>query len=199
MRLDRAISNTEWVHVFPHYEVHHLPKLLSDHRPILINTSLRQSGPSFRPFRFLVPWLSHPDFPLLVERIWSKETNILTCLNRFTEEAQQWDYEIFGAIRKRKRCLLNRIKGIQTKLEDPAYVSSIFLSNLDMSLKEEFEDVCFQEELLWIQKSSSDWLCLGDHNTHYYQTKALIRKKKKEIVLPNSKTMMESDWPMSRV
>ncbi|KAI9125777.1 hypothetical protein K1719_003195 [Acacia pycnantha] len=187
MRLDRAICNTEWAHAFPQVEVSHLPKLLSDHRPILINTGLHQSGPSSRPFRFLAPWLSHPDFPKLVERIWNSNTNILTCLNKFTEEAQKWNHEIFGAIGKRKRSLLNRINGIQTRLEDPAYVPSEFLSNLDTTLKEEFEDVCFQEELLWIQKSSSDWLCLGDRNTHYYQTKALIRKKRNRITqLKNS-------------
>ncbi|KAI9125645.1 hypothetical protein K1719_003063 [Acacia pycnantha] len=82
---------------------------------------------------------------------------------------------------KRKRHLFNHIRGIQTKLEDPAYAFSEFLSNLDLSLREELEEVFLQEELLWIQKSSLYWLCLGDPNTHDYQTKALIHRKRNSI------------------
>ncbi|KAI9126211.1 hypothetical protein K1719_002632 [Acacia pycnantha] len=82
---------------------------------------------------------------------------------------------------KRKRRLFNRIGGVQTKLEDPTYFPSDFLIDLESSLKLELEEVCFQEELLWIQKSSSDWTCLGDRNTHYFHTKALMRRKRNRI------------------
>ncbi|KAI9122035.1 hypothetical protein K1719_006724 [Acacia pycnantha] len=122
--------------------------------------------------------LSHPNFPLLVDRIWKEEHDLLTCIKHFSVYAQRWNTESFRAIGKRKRRLLNRIRGIQIKLEDPVCASSDFLSDLDVSLKEELEEVYFQEELLWIQKSSSDWLCLGDRNTHYYRLKATIRRKK---------------------
>ncbi|KAI9107936.1 hypothetical protein K1719_020809 [Acacia pycnantha] len=150
--------------------------------PILINLGLQSpSGPSPRPFRFLAPWISHPEFPSLVNRIWNSESDLLTCIDKFTASAQRWNSEIFGSIGKRKRRLLNRIRGIQIRLEDPGFASSDFLTDLDISLKEELEDVCFQEELLWIQKSSSDWLCLGDRNTRYYQLKALMRRKRNSI------------------
>ncbi|KAI9082461.1 hypothetical protein K1719_035604 [Acacia pycnantha] len=183
MRLDRAISNTEWAQSFPHYEFNHLPKILSDHRPILINLGSNSSqGPTSRPFQFLASWLTHPEFPLLVDRIWKEESDLSLCIDKFTILAQQWNTDTFGAIGRRKRKLLNRIRGIQIRLEDPSNPSLDFLSDLDTSLREELEEVCFQEELLWIQKSSSDWLCLGDRNTHYYQMKARIRRKKNSIL-----------------
>ncbi|KAI9101565.1 hypothetical protein K1719_023809 [Acacia pycnantha] len=178
MRLDRAICNSDWTQEFPHFQVSHLPKLLSDHRPVLINLGLGQAGPNTKPFRFLAPWISHPEFSHLVQRIWSEETDLLRCIDNFTAAAQIWNSTSFGAIGHRKRRLFNRIRGIQLKLEDYAFTDSEFLHDLDLSLQEELEEVCFQEELLWIQKSSSDWICLGDRNTRYYQMKTLMRRKR---------------------
>lgn len=39
-RLDRALSNARWCSVFPNACVYHLPKLGSDHRPILVNLGI---------------------------------------------------------------------------------------------------------------------------------------------------------------
>jgi hypothetical protein len=38
-RLDRGISTSHWVHLFPHYSVQHLPAYSSDHNPIILNTA----------------------------------------------------------------------------------------------------------------------------------------------------------------
>ncbi|KAI9078096.1 hypothetical protein K1719_040021 [Acacia pycnantha] len=104
-----------------------------------------------------------------------------------SKELQQWNYETFGSIGRRKRRLLSRIKGLQVRLENPCTDPSDALFNLESSLRDELEDVCFQEELLWLQKSSSEWICLGDRNTHYYHLKALLRRKKNHIIkLKNS-------------
>ncbi|KAI9086687.1 hypothetical protein K1719_031281 [Acacia pycnantha] len=182
MRLDRAICNSEWVQEFPQCEVDHLAKVLSDHRPFLIHLGFRQSpSPSPKTFRFLASWISHPGFSQLIERTWNDECGLLNCIANSTVEIQKWNDATFGAIGKRKHRLLNRIQGIQSKLEDPDNTFADSLSNLEMSLKEELEEVCFQEELLWLQKSSSEWICLGDRNTHYYHLKALIRRRRNRI------------------
>ncbi|KAI9077290.1 hypothetical protein K1719_040734 [Acacia pycnantha] len=143
MRLDRAICNSDWVQSFPHYGVDHLPKVFSDHRPILINLNLdsqRHISPFNKPFRFMAPWLTHPDFSPLVQRIWRGNGDILNCITSFTEEVQRWNLETFGAIGKRKRKLLNRIRGIQTRLEGHPN-NYDFLTDLDLSLRDEFENV----------------------------------------------------------
>ncbi|KAI9080552.1 hypothetical protein K1719_037518 [Acacia pycnantha] len=182
MRLDRALCNPLWLQLLPQASVAHLPKLLSDHRPILIKLGHNhQSRPSVRPFRFLAPWLSHPDFPNIVRRAWQSGGELMSCIESFKSEAQRWNIDTFGHIGKRKRCLLRRLKGIQSKLEDQPEASFDFLSDLETSLREDLEEVCFQEELLWLQKSSSEWLCLGDRNTSYYHMKALVRRKRNYI------------------
>ena len=44
-RLDRGLGNAEWTLLFPAAEVHHLPKVKSDHCPILLNTDPLESNP----------------------------------------------------------------------------------------------------------------------------------------------------------
>ena len=36
-RLDRAFATADWVHSYPHYSLHNLPIVDSDHGPILLN------------------------------------------------------------------------------------------------------------------------------------------------------------------
>ena len=38
------------------------------------------------------------------------------------------------------------------------------------------------DEVLWAQRARSNWLQLGDKNTKYFQTQALIRSKIKQII-----------------
>lgn len=57
---------------------------------------------------------------------------------------------MLGSIFKRKRHIEARIKGIQRTLER---VDSLALHHSEQSLQHEFNDILFQEELLWFQKS----------------------------------------------
>ncbi|MBA0631962.1 hypothetical protein Godav_000786 [Gossypium davidsonii] len=52
-RLDRVIGNFAWGNGFPHYSVTHLPRLKSDHRPLLLSLRPNVNMPRGHPFRFL--------------------------------------------------------------------------------------------------------------------------------------------------
>ncbi|XP_019180350.1 PREDICTED: uncharacterized protein LOC109175534 [Ipomoea nil] len=61
-RLDRALCNVEWSLRFPNTTVNHLPRIRSNHSPLLISTassSLRKSSYSFK---FNIAWAAHPSF-----------------------------------------------------------------------------------------------------------------------------------------
>ena len=50
-RLDRGLGNAEWKMLFPAAEIHHLPRVKSDHCPIMLLTDpLEQKSP--KPFWF---------------------------------------------------------------------------------------------------------------------------------------------------
>lgn len=172
-RLDRALANDSWISHFPDASVQHLPKIGSDHRPILIHFDRQQMDDRPRPFRFLAPWITHPDFPRLVKDSWSIDSDLTTNIVSFQHQAATWNREIFGHIGKRKRRLEAQLKGIQQSLEQRP---SLYLMQLEQDLCLEYENTCLQEEMLWMQKSRDTWIKLGDRNTAYFHSKTIARR-----------------------
>ena len=68
-----------------------------------------------------------------------------------------------------------RIVGIEKVLEKKF---SPRLRNLELELRYEYEQVLDQEELLWKQKSRSDWILEGDRNTLYFYNKFRVKRHK---------------------
>ena len=66
-RLDRGLGNAEWKLLFPMAEIHHLPRVKSDHCPIMLLTDPCERKPP-KPFRFERMWLTDPSFPSVVEQ-----------------------------------------------------------------------------------------------------------------------------------
>lgn len=67
-RLDRFLVSSDWEDLYPSFIQECLPKLTSDHWPIIINTSSKNYGPS--PFCFENVWTLHPSFLDLVKGWW---------------------------------------------------------------------------------------------------------------------------------
>ena len=80
-----------------------LPRLISDHCPLLLMEDDRDWGP--KPFRIINDWSLHPSFPAFVERIW-KETEVegwvwfvlQKKLKLLKLELKKWHKEIFGCV-----------------------------------------------------------------------------------------------------
>lgn len=54
--------------------------------------------------------------------------------------------------------------------------------NLERRLVQEYNQVLFQEEIYWFQKSRENKIRLGDRNTRYFHTSTLIRRRRNEIM-----------------
>ncbi|KAH1096999.1 hypothetical protein J1N35_013920 [Gossypium stocksii] len=51
------------------------------------------------------------------------------------------------------------------------------LSNREIDVRWELEEVLNHEELLWKQKSRCDWLKLGDKNSKFFHSRTMHRRK----------------------
>jgi exonuclease III len=70
-RLDRAFCTCDWRLRLPEAFIRHLPKMKSDHCPILLQLHSNNSvDRSVIPFRFQAMWLTHKDFPDFVSSTW---------------------------------------------------------------------------------------------------------------------------------
>lgn len=71
-RLDRALVDCEWRIKFLEVLVENLPRLHSDHCPIILRCKDVVPSKHTHPFRFQAPRLMHTDFPSVVHSSWSK-------------------------------------------------------------------------------------------------------------------------------
>ncbi|XP_055960701.1 uncharacterized protein LOC126667366 [Mercurialis annua] len=178
-KLDRAICNNLWLQKHLNAVTHHLPRIHSDHRPILIKLNThRLDVVNNKPFRFLASWLTHKDFVNVVKNSWNNQQSLNDNIHLFTEKIKGWNVDVFGNIFKQKRILLARINGIQRYLENRP---SNYLTELENNLKAELDEISLREEALWLQKSRCNWLMLGDRNTSYFHAKATARRRRNRI------------------
>ena len=152
-RLDRGLGNAEWATLFPSMEIHHLPRVKSNHFPILLSTDPRERKPP-KPFRFEQIWLTDPTFPTLVDDSWKASKHIPSTssslskfpwhLDALIEHIQSWNKNQFGNLFQCKTRLLARLCGIQVAL---ARNPPPFLYSLENQLTQEYNTVLHQEYL----------------------------------------------------
>ncbi|RYR45945.1 hypothetical protein Ahy_A07g031714 [Arachis hypogaea] len=178
-RLDRGLANAEWRREFMNARVEVLPRVNSDHHPLLaiLNPSIPENKD--KPFRFEIMWKTHPNFNEFVTGAWQKERPLPAALEELATKLKGWNSEIFGNIFKRKRKIMSRLNGIQRA---PSYGRNPWLENLEKRLSEELNTILDQEELFWMQKFRQLWIVEGDRNTRFYHTKTAIRRCKNKII-----------------
>ncbi|XP_058002232.1 uncharacterized protein LOC131179409 [Hevea brasiliensis] len=153
-RLDRALCNEDLCLRFKEASVFHLPRLYSDHRPILVQLNmLGASHTSDRPFKFQAAWMTHELFGQFMLDKWSRSSDLMSSLGGLTVDLKDWNFHVFGNVYKQKRQLIARIDGIQHYLENR---QSHFLQKLEMQLRRELDTIRYREELIWFQKSQAD-------------------------------------------
>ncbi|OMO88470.1 reverse transcriptase [Corchorus capsularis] len=179
-RIDRAWINSAWLDSFPESTLFHLPRICSDHCPILFSTNA--SNPVFeeKPFRFQPMWFSDSSFFDVVKSVWDSNVgNFDSKILDFIQAVKEWNKNVFGNVFHKKNRLLARIKGAQLAL---ANNPSQFLIDLEKQLQTDFIDILRQEETLWAMKSRIDWLKDGDKNTKFFHLTTKVRRKCNRIV-----------------
>lgn len=145
-RLDSVVANFEWFHLFPEAAVVHLPRVQSDHCPLLLKLNPSIHIPN-KPFRVENIWFSHPDFPNVVSTAWASSNNsLLPAVELFTKNASLWNKHVFGNIFAKKRRLLAHLGGIQ---KSPHYPTSSFLHSLEETLQQDYQWVLIMEQDFW--------------------------------------------------
>ncbi|KAJ4849688.1 hypothetical protein Tsubulata_006712 [Turnera subulata] len=147
-RLDRYLCNSSWRLAYPEGVVLHLPRVGSDHCPILLKDGCPPPSRCNRPFRFQAAW--HPDFEDFIKQAWNTDGNMVSTTQKFVAKVQEWNKRVFGNIHWKKKRVLARLAGIQRFLENRP---SPYLSKLELELKMEFDAILLQEEVFWVQKA----------------------------------------------
>ncbi|XP_045791653.1 uncharacterized protein LOC123886374 [Trifolium pratense] len=178
-KLDRVLCNVDWRLKYHEGFAKVLPRVQSDHHPIIVFLNGEATTNRNRPFRFEAAWTSHGDFNDFLHSKWEKDRDIVQSLHNLTTHLKKWNKETFGDIFKRKKEILARLNGIQNSSN---YGYSTFLEKLEKELQDQLAVTLYHEECLWFQKSRSQWITDGDRNTKYYHSKTIVRRRRNKII-----------------
>lgn len=147
-RLDRALCNLDWRLRFEEIVINHLPKLKSDHSPLLMNFDIRrQMNRRRRPFRFEAIWLTHPSFNNLILDNWRpNQASFPSQLRELQGTLKQWNQEVFGNIFYQKKILWKKLKNLEKRM---IHGRSDHLINMQKSTWKMYEDILAKVELMW--------------------------------------------------
>lgn len=106
--------NIRWLDLFPDTKVFHLPRLHSDHYPILLRTN-----PSYifgeKLFRFELFWMKHHSFAHFIELAWNKYPHDLSkTIFHYKKDLMKWNIENFGNVFLEIKRLKKRLAGLQS-------------------------------------------------------------------------------------
>ncbi|KAL4352903.1 hypothetical protein GQ457_06G009580 [Hibiscus cannabinus] len=151
VHLDRGFCNSRWFEHFLNSLLHHLIRMKSDHRPILLSTNNQVY--SLRPhnFKYFAGWSLHRDFKKFVEENWLNSLSISEAIHHFSLVASKWNSDVFGSLGRNKKFLMARIRDVQRCLDRKRTANMV---KLEAKLLRELDILLDQEEILWKQKST---------------------------------------------
>jgi hypothetical protein len=182
-RLDRSICNREWNILFPLSGSVNEGITKSDHRPVLIDTvfyeGVEAPNPKFGSKIFEARWLNEPSVDEIVRGAWerAKESNqrLINTLADMHTDLHEWDREILKGLKKRIDRVENELQDLRRgPMTDEALVRQQEILVL-------LENLCEQEEVMWLQRGRANWLRKGDRNTNFFHHFASERNKKNMI------------------
>ncbi|XP_058762472.1 uncharacterized protein LOC131635855 [Vicia villosa] len=181
-RLDRFLCNEDWKVEFPDAHAKVLTRVeFSDHHPILINLNPQNGIRPPRVFRFESAWLANKEYTEMLWTAWIDSKEIGENLRTVKEEIHKWKMHSLDQVINMKKNIMARLAGIQNCLQRRHNTKGMV--RLEKKLQVELSHILKQEEVMWFQRSRTQWLVDGDRNTKYYHLTAVNRRKRNKIVM----------------
>ncbi|KAL9682954.1 hypothetical protein QQ045_014766 [Rhodiola kirilowii] len=184
MRLDRVLINGATMAMLPNFLVEHLPRISSDHAPLLIKFGESPRKPAS--FKYLRAWHEHADFLPLVEAEWPKHTHanpilaIALKLKGLSRRLKSWNGLVFGNLKVKIKGLTATIDALEADLQNR------WSYNVEGEIARSKELVASTQRLHYqvlADKAKAQWVVDGDRNTTLFQALIKARRPKNRVRL----------------
>ncbi|XP_019431188.1 PREDICTED: uncharacterized protein LOC109338411 [Lupinus angustifolius] len=185
-RLDRSLCNDVWLHSWNQVSCCTLPRIASDHHPILLSATSDYTARK-SPFRFHKMWLTHHDCRRVVMESWRHVTfgcpmlilsQKLKCLKK---ELKIWNINVFGNIHLRVKMASENLEIIQQSISTSGPDHNLL--EQEHNAQNELAEALIVEEEFWKEKSRINWQINGDRNTSFFHKITKIRQVFKSMSL----------------
>ncbi|KAE8665134.1 Callose synthase 1 [Hibiscus syriacus] len=185
VRLDRFLVNVSFSAVFSSITQLLLPKSISDHNAIIMESGVDNWGKI--PFRLLNYLMSEEEFEEKITesikkfRMDKKKVGLLSILKntkvsikRWSGDRKQFPRDDISALEDKIHQLENKFKQNQNSIDYGSPAELRFLRN-------ELWRLYRIEEQIWFQKSREMWVKDGDRNSKLFYTCATIRRRRNSL------------------
>ena len=154
-RLDRFLVTTDWENKFSNVVQSTLPRPVSDHCPIVLDSE--EIKPGIRSFRFEIMWLKHEGFKDLLRDWWQNmqfggtfSFVLASKLKALKGILKGWNKEVFGRVETKKEALRRVV--FWDELEKEKELSREEVEERENARKD-YKNWVDLEEVSWRQKS----------------------------------------------
>ena len=183
-RTDRFLFSSDWEDRYPTVIQKRLPKLSSDHFPILLECGKFLRGK--RPFRFKNMWLKAEGFDEMVRGWWEAyqfdgtPSFILTRkLKALKLDLKKWNAKVFGNVEHKRTQLMMQLNQFDVLVENHPLSKDEILQK--ERIRADLERNTLMDEISWRQKSQALWLREGDKNTRFFHRLANSHRRNNTI------------------
>jgi hypothetical protein len=164
---------TEWQEKYPLTTVQALPRVISDHTPLLLNSSETSTSSHEPLFKFEYGWLLKEGFVDMIRGIWSSHSEGNNPNERWQGEIRRirqhlrgWAKNTSGQYKKEKKHILNNLDLLDKKAERTPLDSNEI--GVKQYLNNRLATLLREEKMKWYQRAKVKELLEGLSNTKYF-------------------------------
>ncbi|KAK1304099.1 hypothetical protein QJS10_CPB11g01494 [Acorus calamus] len=182
--LDRLFSDYNWNDLFPNAEAKVLPRGISDHAPIYLNTNL-ESPSGRKPFRFERMWFQYPQLYQIVQNRWRNEDHaspmgrLHAKLVSLQGPLRRWNRLVEGDITRQVELANERVQ--QLLVEEQQDNTSHDYSESISEAVNHLTHLQRNLEIFWAQRARVNWIQEGDRNTRFFHNQVKSRRATNRI------------------